>query len=106
MRQPSLVIWTLNPVNGGTQLKLEHSDQTQQNQPMRLSGASFNHSINASLNLHQQTGQRTSFQLGSIDTNFEGNVLNFTLNAVWQAALNHRLQNLLKQELSVLESKQ
>ena len=95
MSTPTIVTWTLEPVDGGTRLKLEHREiESRVTQPIRLQKSSQDNSIfKATL---EPIEQKTSFPMGYAATKSIDNVtLKFYLNGGWHTALNNRLQNLL-----------
>lgn len=101
--QPTIVTWRLLPVDGGTQLQLEHngfeSEVTKFSQPMRLAQARQNNStFNATLETHllEPVNQRMMFQPRYQQfESFDGVTLNFYLSGGWHSALNNRLQKML-----------
>jgi uncharacterized protein YndB with AHSA1/START domain len=101
--KPTIVTWRLVPVEGGTQLQLEHtgfeSEVTPRSQPILLSRARQNDSIPKAM---LETRIQKPFHLGMPShlgyarfDNFDGVTLNFYLSGGWHSALNSRLQNLL-----------
>ncbi|HEY9740161.1 MAG TPA: SRPBCC domain-containing protein [Coleofasciculaceae cyanobacterium] len=103
MCKPTIVTWTLLPVDGGTQLQLEHkgfeSEVTQLSQPMRLAQTwSDNPMPKAILETRRldPVTRGMPFQRGyaSVD-NFDRITLNFYLSGGWHSALNSRLQNVI-----------
>jgi uncharacterized protein YndB with AHSA1/START domain len=106
MCKPTIVTWTLLPVEGGTQLQLEHKgfeneaiafDNTLR-QPMRLSQAGLNNMPKAILDtqIPELVHRRTPFYGRSERLeNFDSITLNFYLRGGWHSALNSSLKNIL-----------
>ncbi len=104
--QPTIVTWRLVPVEGGTQLQLEHSGfeskVTQLNEPARLAPTHVgqDNSMMPKAILETQflapIVPRIPSRFGSTRTNnFDRVTLNFYLSGGWCDALNHRLPNQL-----------
>ena len=101
--KPTIVTWKLLPVEGGTQLQLEHngfeSEVTQFSQPMRLAQARQNNStFQATLEtqLLEPVNQRIPFPSRYQQfENFDGVTLNFYLSGGWHCALNSKLKKML-----------
>lgn len=103
MCKPTVVTWRLLPVDGGTQLQVEHtgfeSEVAQFSQPMHLAQARQNNFMPRAIletQLLEPVNQGTLFQLGyqSLE-NIDRVTLNFYLNGGWHAAFNNRVKNLL-----------
>jgi uncharacterized protein YndB with AHSA1/START domain len=101
--KPTIVTWTLVPVDGGTQLQLEHkgfeSELTKPIQPMHLAQEQQNNSMPQAMletRLLEPVPWGMSFHQGyaKVD-NFDHVTLNFYLTGGWHWALNNGLQNLL-----------
>jgi uncharacterized protein YndB with AHSA1/START domain len=101
--KPTIVTWTLVPVEGGTQLQLEHtgfeSKATQHNQPIRLPQTCQDNFIPRAILETQRFEQMragVSFDLGyqKFD-NFDRLTLNFYLSGGWHLALNSNLTRIL-----------
>lgn len=98
--KPTIVTWRLLPVDGGTQLQLEHngfeSEVTKFSQPMRLAQARQNNStFKAALEtqLLEPVNPRMLFQPKYQQfESFDGVTLNFYLSGGWHSALNSRLK--------------
>ncbi|NEQ25069.1 MAG: SRPBCC domain-containing protein [Microcoleus sp. SIO2G3] len=101
--KPTIVTWTLLPVNGGTQLQLEHKGLENQvtplSQPMRLAQARQDNSIfRATLKtqLLEPSSPKMPFSLGYARVNNIDHItLNFYLCGGWHPVLNNRLQTVL-----------
>jgi uncharacterized protein YndB with AHSA1/START domain len=101
--KPTIVTWRLVPVDGGTQLQLEHqgfeSKVPQLTQPMRLASTWQDNSMfKASLETRilQPMNQRLPFPPGYVGLdNVDRVTLNFYLSGGWYSALNSRLQKIL-----------
>jgi uncharacterized protein YndB with AHSA1/START domain len=103
MCQPSIVTWTLEPVNGGTRLQLEHKvlqyEITKVCEPMHRSLEWQNH-VRHQPNAMNQTLEivTKSTQLQSASTGFEALnsvILSSFLNSGWNYLLNNKLQQAL-----------
>lgn len=101
--KPTIVTLTLIPIEGGTQLQLEHrgfeSEVTVLSQSMGLAQTSLNSVMpQATLETRIQASadQVRSFQLrdGKVD-NFDNITCDFYLTGDWHSALNRKLQNVL-----------
>lgn len=101
--KPTIVTWRLLPVDGGTQLQLEHngfeSEVTKFTQPMYLAQARQNNStFKATLEtrLLEPVNQRMPFQpqYQKLES-FDSVTLNFYLSGGWHSALNNRLKKML-----------
>ena len=101
--QPTIVTWRLLPVEGGTQLQLEHtgfeSKVPKLSQPLSMRQAWQDNAMpKASLEARtpERVHQGMSFPLGygSLDQ-CDRVTLNFYLSGGWHSALNNKLQNLL-----------
>lgn len=101
--KPTLVTWKLVPVEGGTQVQLEHtgfeSTIPTLTQPMCLARERQDNSMPKAIletRLLEPVYRGMPFPLGyaKID-NFDRVTLNFYLSGGWHDALNNRLQNLL-----------
>lgn len=102
MSQPTIVTWTLEPVDGGTRLKLEHKgfeSQIPQSQLMRFAHTWQDKSTpKATLEtrLLQPIEQRMPFQLGYLGfKSVDAVTINCYLNGGWHTALNSSLRNML-----------
>ena len=107
MSQPSLVIWTLNPIDGGTQLKLEHRvvQVPQPSQPMRLPQTLDSRFMATLETQFLPPTEQKRLQLGHTDTNsFDAGMLDFCLDGGWHTALNESLQNWLTVASSAVQS--
>ena len=101
--KPTIVTWRLLPVEGGTQLQVEHtgfeSEVTQPRQPMRLAQERQDKSMfKATLETRslQPVNQRIPSQLGYQKfESFDSVTLNFYLSGGWHSALNSRLKKIL-----------
>ncbi|MEW6494711.1 MAG: SRPBCC domain-containing protein [Cyanobacteriota bacterium] len=104
--QPTIVTWRLLPVDGGTQLQLEHtgfeSEVTQFSQPARLAQTQAGQDNSMMPKAILETPfpapivQRIPSQCGYAESkSFDVVTLNFYLNGGWHDALNHRLPNKL-----------
>jgi uncharacterized protein YndB with AHSA1/START domain len=101
--KPTIVTWRLIPVEGGTQLQLEHkgfeSHVPAISQPIHLEKTGQYNSISKpffEMRIPEIMGQKMPISTGygrveGIDTI----TLNFYLDGGWHSALNNRLQNLL-----------
>ena len=100
---PSIVTWTLEPVQGGTQLKLEHrsvpSQVSQFAQPARLTHPWQAHGSPQAVLTTPTPGSVQSsrpLQFGQADLAiFETALINLYLDGGWRTALDTRLRNLL-----------
>lgn len=100
--KPTLVTWILLPVEGGTQLQLEHkgfeSEVTTLKQPMHLALDRHNHSTPKAFvdtQLFQPIERGTVFHRGYAKVNnVDTTTLSFYLSGGWHLTLNN-LQNLL-----------
>ena len=102
MAKPTIVTWTLLPVDGGTQLQLEHkgleSEITPFSQPMRLAQARHDNSIfKATLETQLlPVSPKMPSVLGYKQfESFDNITLNFYLSGGWHSSLNSRLQTVL-----------
>ena len=103
MGKPTIVTWTLLPVDGGTQLQLEHkgfeSNVTQLNQPMRLAQTWQDNSIARAIletRMLEPVKQGMPFHRGyERIENFDSVTLNFYLSGGWHSALNSGLKKML-----------
>lgn len=101
--KPTIVTWKLVPVEGGTQVQLEHtgfeSEVTQPSQPILLSRARQNNSIPKTMletRIQEPVHLEMPSHLGYARfDNFDSITLNFYLRGGWHWAVNSRLQNLL-----------
>lgn len=101
--KPTIVTLRLVPVDGGTQLQLEHqgfeSEVTKFSQPIHLAQAKQNNStFKATLEtqLLEPVNQRMLFQPKYQQfKSFDGVTLNFYLSGGWHSALNSRLKKML-----------
>lgn len=85
MASPSIVTWKLTPVDGGTQLHLEHRGYQQDARHSESWQAQLTHQIVASDRIAE------SKQVGSI-------LLNSYFSGKWEYLLNYRLVEVLAQE--------
>lgn len=101
--KPTIVTWTLEPVEGGTQLQIEHigfeGQISKPSEPIRLShtwqGNSLPKAILGSL-IGEPVRLGMQFQVGHEELeNFNSTILNFYLSDGWHSALNTKLQNVL-----------
>lgn len=102
MCKPTLVTWTLLPVEGGTKLQLEHtgfeSNIPQLSQPMRLAQTGLNNSMPKAIletQILNPIKQRIPLQSYHEVDNFDRATLNFYLNGGWHGAINNRLEKIL-----------
>ncbi len=106
MCKPTIVTWTLLPVEGGTQLQLEHKGFENEaiasgsalRQPMRLSQAGVDNTPKAILDTRilEPVQRGISFYGGDERVkNFDNITLNFYLRGGWHSALNSSLKNIL-----------
>lgn len=102
MCQPTVVTWTLLPVEGGTKLQLEHtgfeSKVSQLSQPMRLAQRCLNNSqpkAISEMQLLELVNQRIPLQGYQEVENYDRVTVNFYLNGGWKLALNSRLKQIL-----------
>src|SRR4028119_302929 len=102
MGKSTIVTWTLLPVDGGTQLQLEHkgleSEVTPFSQPMRLAQARQDNSMfKATLETQLlPVSPRMPSALGYKQfESFDNITLNFYLSGGWHSPLNSRLQTVL-----------
>jgi len=102
MAKPTIVTWTLLPVDGGTQLQLEHKglegEVTPFSQPIRLAQARHDNSIfKATLETQLlPVSPRMPSVLGYKQfESFDNITLNFYLSGGWHSPLNSRLQTVL-----------
>ena len=102
MGKPTIVTWTLLPVDGGTQLQLEHkgleSEVTPFSQPMRLAQARQDNSIFKAIETQrlEPVNPRMPFSRGyERVNNIDHITLNFYLTGGWYLPLNSRLQTVL-----------
>jgi hypothetical protein len=101
--KPTIVTWRLLPVEGGTQVQLEHkgfeSNVPALSQPMHLSQTrqdNFRSKAVLETYMLEPVAPSKSFSVGFARVeNFGTVTLNFYLDGGWHAALNSRLQNLL-----------
>jgi hypothetical protein len=103
MAKPTIVTWTLLPVDGGTQLQLEHkgfeSNVTQLNQPMRLAQTWQNNFMPKAIletRMLEPVKQGMPFhrRYERVE-NFDSVTLNFYLSGGWHSALNSGLKKML-----------
>jgi uncharacterized protein YndB with AHSA1/START domain len=104
--QSTVVTWTLEPVEGGTQVKLEHkgwvSKVPQLSQPMRMAQPWQGNAPRATLEsrLLQPTQPRMPFPGGYGELgNCDRVTLNFYLDGGWHTALKHGLQDWLSESV-------
>lgn len=102
MCQPTVVTWTLLPVEGGTKLQLEHtgfeSKVSQFSQPMRLAQNGLNDSQPKAIfetGLLESVNQSKLLQGYQPIENYDRVTANFYLNGGWKMALNERLNQVL-----------
>ncbi len=103
MCKPTIVTWTLLPVDGGTQLQLEHkgfeSQANKLTQPIRLPQTQQNNLMpKAVLNTGtlEPVHREVPFHLGDETfKNFDSATVNFYLGGGWHWALNSRLKQML-----------
>ncbi len=103
MCKPTIVTWTLEPVEGGTQLQIEHkgfeSGVTKLSQPMHLAHERQDKSMPRAIletRILEPIHRGMPFEQGYARIeNFDQVTLNFYLSGGWHFALNSRLQNLL-----------
>jgi uncharacterized protein YndB with AHSA1/START domain len=101
--KPTIVTWRLLPVDGGTQLQLEHtgfeSEVTQPSQPMHLTQAWQDNSMPRAVletRMLEPVHRSIPFHLGyGRVNNLDRVTLNFYLNGGWHSALNSRFQDVL-----------
>ncbi|AFZ19378.1 SRPBCC family protein [Allocoleopsis franciscana] len=112
MGKPTIVTWRLVPMEGGTQLQLEHKGF----ESRAIASVTAERSLTRSLlTHHEQTGLENSMPRAFLETRMPERIepkmpfsrgygraesidtvtLNFYLNGGWHAVLNSKLQNLL-----------
>jgi uncharacterized protein YndB with AHSA1/START domain len=99
----SIVTWTLEPVDGGTQLQLEHKgfecEVIKLGQPMHFSRTGQDNSVlkaSLDISMQQPVNQGMPLQLGHAQLeSFDSVALNFSFSGGWDFALNSRLQKVL-----------
>lgn len=103
LSKSTIVTWTLEPIDGGTHLQLEHtgfeSEVIKLGEPIRCSHTQQSNSL-PQLTLSTPIGEPVrlgqQFQLGHKEVqNFDNATLNFYLSHGWHSALNNRLQKVL-----------
>jgi uncharacterized protein YndB with AHSA1/START domain len=102
MCQPTVVTWTLLPVEGGTKLQLEHtgfeSKVSQFSQPMRLAQNGLNDSQPKAIfetRLLESVNQITPLQGYQQIDNYDRVTANFYLNGGWEIALKESINKIL-----------
>jgi len=102
MCQPTIVTWTLLPVEGGTQLQLDHtgfeSNILQLSQPRRLAQNGLNNSQPKAIfetQLLAPVNQSEPLQGYQQSENYDRVTVNFYVNGGWKIALNYRLKRIL-----------
>jgi uncharacterized protein YndB with AHSA1/START domain len=115
MSKPTIVTWSLEAVEGGTQVKLEHrgleKEITKFSQPMPLFlKRQNNFTPKATLEpaMLEPLDRKTLFQFSTEFVNFDPVTVNFYLNGGWHYVLNNTLNNLLTQQnsLNCIDEKQ
>jgi uncharacterized protein YndB with AHSA1/START domain len=102
MCQPTVVTWTLFPVEGGTKLQLEHtgfeSKVSQFSQPMRLAQAGLNNNLPKAIfetQLLESVNQSNLLQSYQQIDNYDHVTVNFYRNGGWEMALNESINKIL-----------
>jgi hypothetical protein len=102
MCQPSIVSWTLKPVDGGTELHLEHrvfeTTFTSVQQPIYSQRSNLEHNWQASLSrqLVAQNATSGAYRLENFTEQPTSIILNSYLNGGWEYKLNQDLQQILQ----------
>ncbi len=103
MCKPTIVTWKLLPVDGGTQLQVEHkgfeSEVPKLSQPIRLAQERQDNFMPKAIletRMLEAAKPGMAFPVGDArGDNFDRVTLNFYLSGGWHSALNNSLQNLL-----------
>lgn len=102
MCQPTIVTWTLLPVEGGTKLQLEHtgfeSKVSQFSQPMRLAQTEFNHNLPKAIfetRLLEPVNHNKSLKYYPQIENYDHATSNFYLNGGWETAITEKINKVL-----------
>ena len=109
MCQPTVVTWTLLPVEGGTKLQLEHtgfeSKVFQFSQPMRLAQNGLNDSQPMAIfepQLLEPVKQSRLLQSYQQIDNYDRVTDNFYHNGGWEIVLNERINKILADKLTII----